>query len=125
LKAGLYAPVVDPTLEEIQEERESKRFRRNESNIRQPIVRDPKVPLFPLPINYGSWYMNEERDFYIPFDIFYQHENHLIKYDRKPNAYVKIRSSMFMFSALAHWKISQLIGKRGFLLQYSLATVLS
>ncbi|KAI3643539.1 hypothetical protein MP228_013094 [Amoeboaphelidium protococcarum] len=49
-----------------------------------------------LPINYGQWMLNNERDFKLPFDISYEVQNKLVTLDLQPPPWQKIRRNLYV-----------------------------
>jgi len=67
----------------------------NSSEAASPFVDVPKSTL-PLPINFGEWYMDQESEFQIPYDIALLYELKGLQEKRTPPSYIKLRSNVFV-----------------------------
>jgi hypothetical protein len=93
LIAGLYAKTVDCENNDGDSlDSGVKRLRTTTKSY--SVAAKPRGPLLPFPINIGEWYLNQESDFSLPFDIIYEYDHALIKSDKQPEPYVKIQKSM-------------------------------
>ena len=52
--------------------------------------------LLPLPMNIGEWYIKQETDFSLPYDIIFEYDNALIKSDKEAPAFMKIKTSILL-----------------------------
>jgi hypothetical protein len=87
LKAGIYSIDYKMSSEQAMEYKQQKCDAQISARV---IARDSVMP---LPVNFGEWHMNQEVEFYLPFDIAFQYENKLFKLNRRPTHFTKIRSS--------------------------------
>ena len=82
LRAGLYA--IDYKMSENDAHRSKKR---------QIGQSDQGTRVFPMSCHYGEWYMRQEADFQLPYDIAFMVENDLLVRTHEPPRFVKVRSS--------------------------------
>ena len=69
-----------------------KRLRNAENLVHK--IRKKIGKLLPNPVNLGEWYLNQQVDFSLPYDIIFEYDNRLINSNRQPPYYEKIKTSM-------------------------------
>jgi hypothetical protein len=52
--------------------------------------------ILPLPLHFGDYWINSERDFYLTYDVVYQYENNLLHPLKEPPPFTKIKSSKLL-----------------------------
>ena len=61
---------------------------------KRQLQNDEMTDIFPMACHFGDWYMKQEVDFQLPYDIALMVENNLLVPIREPPRFVKVRSSM-------------------------------
>jgi hypothetical protein len=65
-------------------------------NVAQFDIQAPAAKkVLPLPSHQGAWYLNQEIDFTLPYNIYFKYKNNKINIFRDPPPYTRIRSSEF------------------------------
>lgn len=80
LRAGLYSIDYKLSTEELAE------FK-NDNVLTQ--VKHEGRRFLPLPVNFGEWYLKQQKEFYVPYDIMFSQA-------RQPKSYTKIRNNLFI-----------------------------
>lgn len=55
-----------------------------------------KHTLLPPPVNYGEWFMNQESDFMLPYDIHFKYTHHQLHVEIQPPQYTKVRQNIYV-----------------------------